>query len=334
MKLSYSYTPPSITTEILFDSFPSLSPYIAVVDSCISLERITHFGTPLHVIVLDAGEQAKSRDQKALLEDKLLELQAGADAHLVAIGSGTILDLVGFTASTYCRGIRYSAIPTTLLGMVDAAIGGKNGLNVAHAKNWIGTIYQPEHILIDINFLTTLPYLELQNGCVEMAKHALIDPTICFREELSAILSGDKEITLHAIGQSIAVKLRVVEESIKHPEARHLLNLGHTIGHAIETLEEFQVSHGQAVAMGLMAEARLFHDDCSDVDSLIQAIGLPLKLRRKYSMKEWERALLTDKKNEGAHIRFVDLKQQKCVSVDPAALEKVLTWVNDTFGVA
>ena len=255
MKLSYTYQPPVTTTDIFFGHFPHLSHFILVLDRCIDPARIAFLGKPDEIITVDAGEAIKSRDAKALLEDKLIQFQAGPDAHIVAVGSGTILDLVGFTASTYCRGVAYTAVPTTLLGMVDAAIGGKNGINTPTCKNRIGTLYQPDRIFIDVNFLSTLPLIELQNGCVEMAKNALLDSSIApaFKEALPHILAGDRELTKRAIQESIQVKLRIIKESEQNPERRHLLNLGHTIGHAIEVLEHFQISHGQAVAIGLMA---------------------------------------------------------------------------------
>ena len=171
-----------------------------------------------------------------------------------------MLDLVGFVAATFQRGLPYYAVPTTLLAMVDASIGGKNGVNVLDVKNLIGTIYHPEKIFIDVSFLETLPYFEMQNGVVEMIKHALLDgheSVAILEKDLERLLKKEKEVLIRAISKNVQFKKEVVEASAKTPRKRDLLNFGHTIGHALEALEGFTISHGQAVAMGILAECRL-----------------------------------------------------------------------------
>lgn len=196
-------------------------------------------------ILVAPGEISKTREEKARIEDLLLEKKIGKDGHIVALGGGSLLDLAGFVAATYMRGIRLSFIPTTLLAMVDAAIGGKVAVNTCFAKNSIGTFYNPEKIFIHTPFLNTLPEKEIRSGKAEMLKHGLIKDATYFHEVLSLKISNK------LILRSIEIKQQVVKEDPFDKDSRRILNFGHTLGHALEMRSNYKISHGEAVLIGM-----------------------------------------------------------------------------------
>lgn len=198
---------------------------------------------PGKLFSIPEGEAMKSRKTKDRLEDLLFANGCGRETTIVAMGGGVILDLAGFVAATFCRGVPLILVPTTLLAMVDASVGGKCGVNTSHGKNLIGAIYPPSHIIIDLSFLHTLPEAEMRCGLVELLKHGLIgDPTIL------------KTLSLF---DAIEVKRRIVARDLYEKGLRRVLNLGHTIGHALETLSNYTLRHGDAVAIGISAEAKI-----------------------------------------------------------------------------
>ena len=323
---------------------------IIIVDHAISKKIVGKLGTTEEVLHLYGGERTKTRKMKEWVEDELIRMGCNNETLLVGIGGGTILDLVGFVASTFCRGLPYYVVPSTLLAMCDAAIGGKNGVNVGNAKNLIGTIYHPEKVYIDVGFLDTLPQFEIQNGLVEMTKHALLDSskaTLNLEKNINALLRKEKEALIREISESVSFKKQIVEESLAIPNKRHLLNFGHTIGHAIESLVGFSISHGQAVAMGILAESQLAlqlnmlsSEQAGRIAALIEAIGLQLTLPKNYAHFEWQRALLHDKKTKFNKPRFVLLKDTGkphvigdayCHEVADNELFKLFDWMNTQF---
>ena len=212
-------------------------------------------------LVLPAGETIKSRAIKEKIEDALIERGWGRESCLVAIGGGALLDLAGFVSATYCRGIPYISVPTTLTAMTDAAIGGKTGVNVEEAKNWIGAFHHPKKIFIDLTLLKTLPDKEFLYGLAETIKHSLIaDSTLFAFLETHAenIIKRNSTLLQEMVLRSCAIKKEIVERDPYEREGyRRILNFGHTIGHAIETLSEYRCPHGQAVVMGMRVEAAL-----------------------------------------------------------------------------
>ena len=212
-------------------------------------------------LVLSDGESIKSRAIKEKIEDALIERGIGKKSCLVAIGGGTILDLVGFVAATYCRGIPYISIPTTLLAMHDAAIGGKTGVNAAEAKNWIGAFHHPTKIFIDLNFLETLPAKEYWFGWSEAVKHSLIGDCSFFdllEKNWSLLKERQSEFVRQALTKSIQIKKEIVEQDpFETKGLRRTLNFGHTIGHALETLSNYTLPHGEAVVYGMHIEAAM-----------------------------------------------------------------------------
>lgn len=309
-------------------------------------DSLAHRGMEVHHLSFKSGELFKTRQTKEWLEDQLLDKGFGRDTCLLALGGGIVTDITGFLASTYCRGISFIMIPTSLLAMVDASIGGKTAVNVPAGKNMIGTIYQPNAIFMDMATLKSLPFEELKNGIVESIKHGIILDADYFNfleANSKQVLALDFSILEKLIDRSCRIKQAVVEEDEQEKGKRRLLNLGHTIGHALETLTHHAVSHGKAVAIGIMAESYL-----SLQLNLLPASAFEriLKILKNYhidttldappSPEDFLQAMKLDKKSLKSTPRFVMLKDigtcldcnlQYCQSVDPAILQNTLEWI-------
>jgi len=228
-----------------------------VVDESVAKQWADRLPNGPRSMVVRASESAKVMETVTRVHEHLLKLEADRTWTLVAIGGGITTDLAAFAAATYMRGMNLILVPTTLLAQVDAAIGGKTGVNFRRYKNLVGTFYQPGHILVDPTVLHTLPEAQWRNGMAEVIKHAcLSDPT--WFDELSAMNLSDvrQPGTLeHMLERAIETKLHVVRTDTKESGFRRILNLGHTFGHAIERLEGG--THGEAVAVGLVLAAAL-----------------------------------------------------------------------------
>ena len=229
-----------------------------------------------------AGESAKSRQTKAELEDQLLAAGYLRDTVIIAVGGGVSLDLAGFIASTYCRGVPAVYVPTSLLAMIDVCIGGKTGINTQYGKNTIGTFTTPKAVFIDPTVLTTLPHEELNVGFAESIKHALItDPDFLAwhaanRADLQNPLSG-KFIQL--LQKNLHIKHQIVSQDEFEQGLRQILNFGHTFAHALEAISNYAISHGHAVALGMLAEAYLSKLPANDFEQ-IHAILVEFDLLR------------------------------------------------------
>lgn len=224
------------------------------------------------VIVIPAGEQEKNISRAEYIYHELLKFNADRASWLVAVGGGVISDLAGFVATTYLRGMQLMMVPTSLLAMVDAAIGGKNGVNLGEYKNMVGTFRQPELILVAPGFLNTLPPEELTSGMAEVIKYGLIhDPVILDLLENAKVedLFAANDLIRKLIVRSIRAKVEIVEQDVADHGIRRYLNFGHTFGHAVE--RKYQLSHGVAVALGmcvalkLSVEQNLLNEEILDV---------------------------------------------------------------------
>ncbi len=214
-----------------------------------------------HVIVLPAGEQTKNWHQLGLIVEELLSLNLGRKDPILAFGGGVVGDITGFAASMLKRGCPFIQIPTTLLAQVDSSVGGKTGINSPLGKNLIGAFHQPAHVLIDTTMLKTLPRRELQAGYAEIIKYGLIDdePFFAWLEQHGPkILQLAPNITAEAIARSCQAKARIVAADETEQDARALLNLGHSFGHALEAVNGYdgKLLHGEAVAIGMIAALR------------------------------------------------------------------------------
>jgi 3-dehydroquinate synthase len=235
---------------------------------------------------------------------------------IIGFGGGSTTDLAGFVASTWLRGIAYYAIPTTLLGMVDAAVGGKTGINTAEGKNLVGAFYAPSAVVCDLDSLETLPRNELVSGFGEVAKYGFIaDERIL--ELLEANLGKATDTTSEEfreiVERCIAVKARVVSADFKESGEREVLNYGHTLGHAIELVERFQWRHGAAISVGMMFVAHLGlllgHTPVSLLERqerIFKSLGLPTTYRAG-RFKQLLEAMRRDKKSRAGSIRFIAL---------------------------
>jgi 3-dehydroquinate synthase len=285
-----------------------------------------------------AGEKNKNRDTKSKLEDSLSCNNMQRDSLVIALGGGVVGDLAGFVASTYMRGIPYLQVPTSLLAMVDSSIGGKTGLDTPIGKNLIGTFWQPRKVIIDVLTLNTLPDEEMLNGVAEMIKHAVIDDErfFMFLEDyvLAGILGREEIPLLKAIKWNLTIKKKIVEKDERENSIRKKLNFGHTIGHAIEKTSDFKIKHGQAVALGMIAETKIAEElgmislvQSSKIISLIEKSGFKTKLG-KLDIKKVIDNTKFDKKNKGNMISYVLPRKigqvDIDVQVDKKIIEKVL----------
>jgi len=244
------------------------------------------------IYVIDAGEQSKSGENYLKIAEKL------EGDRIIALGGGVVGDLAGFLASTFKRGIDLIQVPTSLMAMVDSSIGGKNGINIGLRKNYLGTIYEPESILVDLRFLDTLPKEEFRNGVAEIIKYAFIlDKEGLYKK---IVLADIKDV----ITTCFCLKMRVVRKGL-----RDILNFGHTVGHAIELL--MGLRHGEAVAIGMMKEAmigeRLGIVTKEKRLKLIEGLernGLLLDINIKDRFDEILDLMQQDKKNEDGEIVF------------------------------
>ncbi|KYC44613.1 MAG: 3-dehydroquinate synthase [Candidatus Methanofastidiosum methylothiophilum] len=211
----------------------------------------------VYILSFKAGEESKNRKTKEFLEDRLFELGLGRDTLIIALGGGVTGDLAGFIAATYMRGVPFIQIPTTLLSQVDSSIGGKVGIDHPTGKNLLGAFYPPNKVYIDIDFLKTLPNEEIINGIAEIIKAAIIQDSELFRyleSNIDRVINLEKGYIEKAIISSLKVKAKVVESDEKESGLRKILNFGHTIGHSIEVLSNFELSHGRAVGIGMAVE--------------------------------------------------------------------------------
>lgn len=298
------------------------------------------------LISFGAGETFKTRKTKEEVENALIEKGCNQDYCIIALGGGVVNDLVGFVAATFYRGVPWIYIPTTFLSVVDACIGGKTGVNTAYGKNLIGTFYPPVHVLIDPRFLSTLSEKQWRNGMAEVIKHSLIASPSLFKELQKVHYPIAKESLMPIIYKNLAIKTSIVKKDpLEQKKYRRILNFGHTIAHAIETLENFQIDHGEAVALGILAESYLStqfglpYSEFDEIHSLIESFKFPLTLSQKYPLDMWDAVLSKDKKTKGGQPRFVLLKKigkplkfdgEYCSLVTPQALDATLEWLQHT----
>jgi len=268
------------------------------------------------VVHIPDGEEHKNLAWLAFVYDKLIDAGVERDGAVVALGGGVVGDLAGFAAATYLRGIPCVQVPTTVLAQVDSSIGGKTGINHAAGKNLLGAFAQPRFVLADVDVLRTLPKRELTAGLAEVIKYGVIlDPELfaLLEDQLPAVQRLDRDLMVRIVKTSCTLKALVVGEDETESGYRAILNFGHTIGHAIESLTEYkQFLHGEAVAIGMVAAARVSArlGFCADADvqrirRLIQRYGLPTEIPDDIRGAPLALAMRTDKKARGGRINFV-----------------------------
>ncbi len=262
--------------------------------------------TPHRCLVPD-GEQYKTLASVAALYDQFLDTHLDRRAAVLALGGGVVGDMAGFAAASYLRGVPFVQIPTSLLAMVDASVGGKTGVDLPQGKNLVGAFKQPEAVLIDTSVLETLPAAEFRSGMAEVVKHGIIDAPDLFAQLEE---SGPTSMT-HMVADAVRVKVRVVEEDPFEQGRRAHLNLGHTFGHALEQVSHYAIRHGEAVAIGMVAAAQLSAalelstpDLLPRIERLLDRLGLPTRAPG-YAVDDVLAAMGHDKKRAGKTLRFV-----------------------------
>jgi 3-dehydroquinate synthase len=258
------------------------------------------------------GEASKTRESWARLSDELLEKGFGRDSGLISLGGGMVGDLTGFVAATYMRGIPYALAPTTLLAMVDASVGGKTGVNTPQGKNLIGAFHPPVAVIADPQTLVTLPDREYRGGLAEAVKHGLIAERSYFEwieSTAEDILRRDPAALAHLVRRSVEIKAEVVSEDERESGRRAILNAGHTVAHALESASAYRLSHGEAVAIGLVAECALAERMgvaesglSARVRTLLERLGLPARVPDSLDYSTILQQMLVDKKNRNTQI--------------------------------
>ncbi len=280
-----------------------------------------------NVITLKPGEQYKIQLTADAIIEQLIEFQADRSTTLIGVGGGVITDLTGYVASIYMRGIRFGFVPTTLLAMVDASIGGKNGVDVGAYKNLVGSIRQPSFLLYDYSFLKTLPEMEWSNGFAEIIKHACI-----FDNRLFDLLKNysldkikkDKKLLASIVAKNVSLKLAVVKKDEFEKGDRKLLNFGHTLGHALET--QYDLTHGQAVALGMVFAAWLSEKiiGLKKSPEIIQVLGqYKLPTFASFDADRVFNVLVMDKKRVSNTMHFILLNRIGKGVVHPIKLNQL-----------
>lgn len=335
-KITYKFS--SSKTDFYLDS--SLAQLPSLVDKAnavlITDEKVFfHHASKLkgwNVVVLKSGEEHKTQETVDAIIDNLIEIEADRKTTLVGIGGGVITDITGFAASIYMRGLNFGFVPSTLLGMVDAAIGGKNGIDVGVYKNMVGTIRQPSFLLYDYGLLKTLPDNEWSNGFAEIIKHACIKDASLFnvleRTDISKF-KKNKKLTAEVAEKNIRIKCKIVMEDEFEKGDRKLLNFGHTLGHALEKV--YSLAHGQAISLGMVAAAEFSEDvtgfrDTQRVIDVLDAYGLPTDA--DFDKKKVFEILKKDKKKVGNDIDYVMLEKIGKGKIHPIPMGQLEQFIN------
>lgn len=284
---------------------------VAIVDS--EVDALTNITELLpESVLIPGGEENKNLQLAEMLWQELIESKVDRNTFLLGVGGGVVTDLVGFVASTFMRGVRFGLVPTTLMGQVDAAIGGKCAINVGGYKNMVGSFAPAEFVLCDAELLTTLPEREFRAGIAEMIKSGIVGDEELFamleKQTFEEVVKGG-ELLNEMVRRSVAVKCEIVASDPYEKGIRKVLNLGHTMAHAIESLSE-DYTHGEAVAVGLVWSSRLSAErgllsaeEAERIEAVVKKYGLPTST----SLPEEEllEAMTHDKKSEAGSVRIV-----------------------------
>ena len=281
------------------------------------IDMLSGLKVDLHLI--PEGEAHKTLGELERIIETLLRAGHTRETSLIALGGGVVGDMTGFAAAIYQRGVPFIQIPTTLLAQVDSSVGGKTAVNHLLGKNMIGAFHQPEAVLIDVGVLRSLPVKEFAAGMAEVVKHALLadaDYLTWLEAHIDAIKALDSTVLTEMVRKSCEIKSRIVAADEKEKGQRALLNLGHTFGHAIETLVGYgEILHGEAVAIGTVMAATLssrhglIHaDEVTRIESVLQAFNLPTRVQQPISVDAFLTAMGRDKKATTKGLRLILLK--------------------------
>ncbi len=295
--------------------------FVIMTDSTVSalygknlLENFKILGLNAYLVSFPAGEEHKNRKNKAKIEDEMSRLKIGRDSAAVALGGGVVGDVAGFVAATYNRGIPYIQVPTTLVACVDSSIGGKTGVDTQYGKNLIGAFYQPRRVYIDVKTLRTLPEREIRGGLAEVIKYGVIKDERFFEfleKKVNQVFSFNTDVLIHIVKRSCQIKGEVVELDEKESNLRKILNFGHTIGHAIENISDYKISHGEAISMGMVAEGKIAvelgfwrKEELERLVALIKQVGLPTRIPKPLDLNRMIDTMKLDKKTRQGRIEM------------------------------
>ena len=277
--------------------------------------RILAAGFKADLFVIPEGEKSKTREMKEFLEDSMLEKGYRRDCAVIAVGGGVVTDLAGFTAGTFGRGVPFVNYATTLLASADASVGGKTAVDTPLATNLIGLFNQPEKVYIDIDTWKTLPAEQISSGLAETIKHGCLGDAELFEyleKNVEKVFTGDTEVCEFIAEHNCRVKYQVVMKDERESGLREVLNLGHTVGRAIETVSDYKLYHGEAVSIGMAAQAKLgvkygfmTDNECERVIKLLERAGLPVTIPEYINKEALVKKLYTDKKVRDGKLRFV-----------------------------
>jgi 3-dehydroquinate synthase len=320
---------PILVKDVKAGILPGAHRYALITDSNVTalygeklLGMLKAEGLTVEIFSFRPGERHKTRTTKARLEDKMIAAHFGRDSAVIALGGGVVSDLAGFLAGTFGRGIPFVNYSSTLLAAADASIGGKTAVDTPEATNLIGLFHQPKKVYIDISLWDTLPECEIRNGLAETVKHACLgdcDFFVYLEKNIEKIMmrtdsqnSLNREVSAYIAARNCEIKYRVVAEDVRETNRRQVLNLGHTLGRALEPLTNYMINHGEAIAIGLVFQMRLglasgyvSAEDFSRVRSLLSRVGLPIVIPPMVKIEHLIEKMRTDKKVRKDEIRFV-----------------------------
>lgn len=259
-------------------------------------------------IEVSNGDSSKLLSQIEKITQQMLAFGCTRNTLLMNIGGGMITDLGGFIASIFMRGIPFIHVPTSMLGMIDAAIGGKTGVNAAGAKNILGTVNFPQAVVVDTDFLKDLPNELLCEGLVEVVKVAAMRDKKFFvwlEKNLAGVMKKEEETLIRCVTSAIALKAKTVEEDDSDTLVRLYLNFGHTVAHAVEALSHYSLSHGKAVSIGMVAEMTMAgFSDRDRVQALLQQLDMPMTIPSEFKKEDLWNLMKSDKKNSQGEVRI------------------------------
>ena len=292
-------------------------------------DNLQNAGFRVFRFVFEHGEKSKSLETYGRLQEYLCNMKMTRSDGIVALGGGVVGDLAGFAAATYQRGIRYIQVPTTLLAAVDSSVGGKTAVDLSAGKNQVGAFYQPSLVLCDYSTFETLPEEEYRCGCAEVIKYAVLKSREFF-DELNA--KPVKEQYEHVISTCVSMKRDYVQEDEFDTGARMFLNLGHTVGHAVEARSGFSILHGQAVAIGMASVARIAvqkgfcnEKTRNEIIGILGKYGLATTL--PYPVAELAGSILTDKKMFGSTLRLIVPEEIGRCRIERVDVSKIPEWI-------
>lgn len=296
------------------------SQYVVITDSTVAplyghqLTSALGAEVTATLVTFPAGEWNKNRETWSALTDQVLAAGIGRDGAVVALGGGVVGDVAGFVAATVLRGIPYVQVPTTLLAMIDSSIGGKTGVDTAHGKNLVGAFHQPRAVIADVSTLKTLPAIHRSAGMSEALKHGFIADALyvdSLVRDRDRIMDAEPAALVEAVRRSVEIKASVVADDERELGRRAILNFGHTVGHAIETVCGYEILHGEAVALGMIVETELGKQlgfteasTATLVREAIEVFGLPTKITVDASADQLLDVMAHDKKVRDGSVRF------------------------------